>query len=68
MHLCAAENQAEGKTVAYTYMYVTWSIEIKRMSQKFEGLRQTEAGDFSLKFFRYRSTSSQRGLRALAGC
>ena len=43
-----------------------WSVEIWRKSPKFEDLRQIEAGDFSIKFIRYRSTTSQRGLRALA--
>ena len=43
---------------------VIWTIEIRRMSQKFEDLKQTEAGDFSIKFFSYRSTTSQRGFHA----
>ena len=47
---------------------VTWSIKPGIKSQKFVNFMQTEAGDFSIKFFRYRSTTSQRGLRALAGC
>ena len=51
-------------------MNVTWSIKIRQKSPKlyFDDLRQTEAGDFSIKFFRYRSTTIQRAERALAGC
>ena len=58
-------------TCMFTYMstqYVTRHNEVRYKSEKINQLMQTEAGDFSIKFFRYHSTTSQRGLRALAGC
>ena len=55
-------------TASLCIQRVIWSIEIRRMSPTFEDFRHTEAGDFSINFFSYRSTTSQRGLRALAGC
>ena len=39
---------------------VTRHNEMRYKSEKFNQIMQTEAGDFSIKFVRYRSTTSQR--------